>query len=80
MQQVKVKKGDALDDCLKRLKEIVFIEGTLDEVRRLRAYETPKEKKIRKARRNSRVSKYLKLQQRGNYNSLEQLENSKWRG
>jgi small subunit ribosomal protein S21 len=65
MKTIKVTKNDNIDDCLKRLKELVFIEGTLDEVRRLRAFETPKERKIRKARRAARVSKFLKLQQMG---------------
>jgi small subunit ribosomal protein S21 len=74
MKTIKVTKNDSIDDCLKRLKEAVFIEGTLDEVRRLRAYETPKERKIRKARRAARMTKYLRLQQQVRTMSPEQVE------
>jgi len=76
MKHIKVSKNDSIDDCLKRLKEAVFLEGTLDEVRRLRAFETPKEKKIRKARRAARMAKYLKLQQQGRSMSPDQFEPS----
>jgi small subunit ribosomal protein S21 len=74
MKHIKVSKNDSIDDCLKRLKEMVFLEGTLDEVRRLRAHETPKEKKIRKARRAARMAKYLKLQALGRSISPEHID------
>ncbi len=74
MKQIKVTKNEPIDECLKRLKEMVFLEGTLDEVRRLRAHETPKERKIRKARRAARMAKYLKLQSQGKYISPENIE------
>lgn len=74
MKQIKVTKNDSIDDCLKRLKEMVFLEGTLDEVRRLRAHETPKERKIRKARRAARMAKYMKLQGLGKPISPDQID------
>jgi small subunit ribosomal protein S21 len=50
MPAVQVKKGEPVDRALKRLKTKLESEGILDEVRRLRAFETPKEKLRRKAR------------------------------
>jgi small subunit ribosomal protein S21 len=50
MPEIQVKKGEPVDRALKRLKTKLESEGVLDEVRRLRAFETPKEKTRRKAR------------------------------
>lgn len=50
MPEVQVKKGEPVDRALKRLKTKLETEGILDEVRRLRAFETPKERSRRKAR------------------------------
>ncbi len=50
MPEVQVKKGEPVDRALKRLKTKLESEGILDEVRRLRAFETNKEKLKRKAR------------------------------
>lgn len=50
MPEIQVKKGEPVDRALKRLKTKLESEGILDEVRRLRAFETPKEKTRRKAR------------------------------
>ena len=50
MPEVQVKKGEPVDRALKRLKTKLESEGILDEVRRLRAFETPKERTRRKAR------------------------------
>ncbi len=50
MPEVQVKKGEPVDRALKRLKTKLETEGILDEVRRLRAFETPKERTRRKAR------------------------------
>lgn len=60
MPEIKIKRGESIDSALKRLKERVLKEGILDEVRRLRAFETPKEKAIRKARRNAKIAKILR--------------------
>lgn len=50
MPEVSVKKGEPVDKALKRLKSILDSEGIMDEIRRLRAYETPTERTRRKAR------------------------------
>ena len=50
MPEVVVKKGESIDRALKRLKTKLEGEGILDEVRRLRAFETPLQKTRRKAR------------------------------
>lgn len=50
MPEVQVKKGEPVDRALKRLKTKLESEGILEEVRRLRAFETPTEKVRRKAR------------------------------
>lgn len=50
MREVQVKKGEPIDRALKRLKSKLESEGILDEIRRLRAFETPAERTRRKAR------------------------------
>ena len=57
MPEVQVKKGEPVDRALKRLKTKLEVEGILDEVRRLRAHETPKEKLQRKARATAKRGK-----------------------
>jgi small subunit ribosomal protein S21 len=74
MQQIKIKKDEPLDNALKRLKEMVMLEGTLDEVRRLRAFETEKEKRNRKARRNARIGKYLRTKAKQGFDAHEKLD------
>ncbi len=50
MPEVSVRKGEPVDRALKRLKTKLEMEGILEEVRRLRSHETPKERTKRKAR------------------------------
>ncbi len=50
MPEVQVRKGEPVDRALKRLKTKLEMEGVLEEMRRLRAHETPKERLRRKAR------------------------------
>lgn len=50
MTEVQIRKGEPVDRALKRLKTRLEMDGILEEVRRLRAYETPKERYRRKAR------------------------------
>jgi small subunit ribosomal protein S21 len=50
MPEVTVKKGEPIDRALKRLKSKLDAEGIMDEVRRLRAFETPVQKSRRKAK------------------------------
>ncbi len=47
---INVKKGESVDRALKRLKSKLDTEGILEEMRRRRAFETPTQRKIRKAR------------------------------
>lgn len=57
MPEVIVRKGEPIDRALKRLKNKLDAEGILDEVRRLRAFETPGQKTRRKARANAKRNK-----------------------
>lgn len=50
MIEVFPKEGEPVEMSLRRLKDKLEREGTMDEVRRLRAFETPTQKKLRKAR------------------------------
>jgi small subunit ribosomal protein S21 len=49
-RSVSVKKGESVDRALKRLKSKLDAEGILEEMRRRRAFESPAERKRRKAR------------------------------
>ncbi len=66
MPEVQVRKGEPIDRALKRLKGKLETEGVMDEVRRLRAFETPTQKSRRKAKANAKRAK-AKQQQRFNY-------------
>jgi small subunit ribosomal protein S21 len=50
MPHVTIKKGESVDRALKRLKNKIESEGIMDEVRRLRSFETPLQRSRRKAR------------------------------
>ena len=50
MPDVTVKKGESIDRALKRLKNKLEAERILEEMRRLRAFETPTQRTKRKAR------------------------------
>lgn len=50
MPEVNVKRGESVDRALKRLKNQLESEGILEEVRRLRAFETPDQRTKRKSR------------------------------
>ncbi len=54
MPEVEVKKGEPIDRALKRLKGKLESEGVLEEIRRLRSFETPAERTKRKARANAK--------------------------
>lgn len=58
MPEVTVKKGESVDRALKRLKNKLEQEGIMEEVRRLRAFETPTAKAKRKARANAKRSRF----------------------
>ena len=57
MPEVVVRKGEPIDRALKRLKNKLEAEGVMDEVRRLRAFETPTQKTKRKARATAKRMK-----------------------
>ncbi|MEI9894025.1 MAG: 30S ribosomal protein S21 [Chthoniobacter sp.] len=57
MPEVIVRKGEPIDRALKRLKSKLDAEGIMDEVRRLRAFETPTQKTKRKAKSNAKRAK-----------------------
>ena len=54
MPEVLVRKGEPVDRALKRLKNKLDAEGILEEVRRLRAFETPSQKHRRKMKANAK--------------------------
>lgn len=60
MPEVQVRKGEPIDRALKRLKSKLETEGIMDEVRRLRAFETPTQKSRRKAKANAKRAKAKK--------------------
>ncbi len=57
MPEIIVRKGEPIDRALKRLKSKLDSEGILDEVRRLRAFETPVQRSRRKAKNNAKRAK-----------------------
>lgn len=57
MHEVKVKNGEPIDRALKRLKGKVDADGLMDELKRLRSFETPQQKKKRKLRNNHKREK-----------------------
>lgn len=57
MPEVVVKKGEPIDRALKRLKSKLDAEGIMEEVRRLRAFETPAQRMRRKAKANAKRGK-----------------------
>jgi len=58
MPEVSVKKGESIDRALKRLKNKLESEGILEEVRRLRAFETPVQRFRRKQRAAAKKSRH----------------------
>ncbi len=69
MPEVLVRKGEPVDRALKRLKNKLDSEGIMDEVRRLRAFETPTQKTKRKAKANAKRGK---VKFRFNINALRE--------
>ena len=55
--EVTIKKGEPVDRALKRLKSKLESEGILEEVRRLRSFETPTQRSKRKARAAAKRSR-----------------------
>lgn len=57
MHDVIVKKGEPIDRALKRLKGKMDADGVMDEVRRLRSFETPAQRAKRKLKANHKSEK-----------------------
>ena len=57
MPEVEVNKGESVDRALKRLKNQLEAEGIMDEMRRLRAFETPFQRYRRKQRTAAKKSR-----------------------
>src|SRR5688572_28331338 len=57
MPEVTVRKGEPIDRALKRLKRKLETEGIMDEVRRLRAFETPTQRTNSKAKASAKRAK-----------------------
>lgn len=57
MPEVEIKKGEPIDRALKRLKGKMETEGIMEEMRRLRSFETPAQKTKRKARSNAKKNR-----------------------
>ncbi|MEE2808198.1 MAG: 30S ribosomal protein S21 [Verrucomicrobiota bacterium] len=57
MPEVEVNKGESVDRALKRLKNKLEAEGIMDEMRRLRAFETPFQRYRRKQRTAAKKSR-----------------------
>ena len=61
MHEVIVRKGEPIDRALKRLKGKLDADGVMDEVRRLRSFETPSQKAKRKLKANHKREKLAKI-------------------
>ena len=57
MTDVEVNKGESVDRALKRLKNKLEAEGIMDEMRRLRSFETPCQRYRRKQRTAAKKSR-----------------------
>ena len=71
MTDVEVTKGESVDRALKRLKNKLEAEGIMDEMRRLRSFETPFQRYRRKQRTAAKKSRMkfrtnLQVFRRGN--------------
>ena len=61
MHLIKVRDGEPIDRALKRLKSKVDSDGLMDELRRLRSFETPQQKNKRKLKNNHKREKLQRL-------------------
>jgi len=64
MIEVKLKKGEAVDKALRRLRKKVTKEGVLDVAREKNYYEKPNRKKYKKAKRAKYIQKLRAEQER----------------
>ena len=79
MTDVEVTKGESVDRALKRLKNKLEAEGIMDEMRRLRSFETPVQRYRRKQRTAAKKSRMkfrenLQVFRRGNKSDEEEAQ------
>ena len=79
MTDVEVTKGESVDRALKRLKNKLEAEGIMDEMRRLRAFETPIQRYRRKQRTAAKKTRMkfranLQVFRRGNKSNEEEAQ------
>ena len=79
MTDVEVTKGESVDRALKRLKNKLEAEGIMDEMRRLRSFETPVQRYRRKPRTAAKKSRMkfranLQVFRRGNKSNEEEVQ------
>ena len=79
MTDVEVNKGESVDRALKRLKNKLEAEGIMDEMRRLRSFETPVQRYRRKQRTAAKKSRMkfranLQVFRRGNKSNEEEVQ------
>ena len=79
MTDVEVTKGESVDRALKRLKNKLEAEGIMDEMRRLRAFETPVQRYRRKQRTAAKKTRMkfranLQVFRRGNKSNEEEVQ------
>ena len=79
MTDVEVTKGESVDRALKRLKNKLEAEGIMDEMRRLRAFETPVQRYRRKQRTAAKKTRMkfranLQVFRRGNKSNEEEAQ------
>jgi len=60
MFEIKRRDGEPIERTLKRLKDAIDRDGMMDEVRRLRAFETPAQRKKRKLKAQHKRAKIQK--------------------
>ena len=59
MYIVQIRKGEEIDVALKRLKSKVLMDGLMDDLYRLRAFENPRDKKKRKLKLSHKKQKLM---------------------
>ena len=79
MTDVEVTKGESVDRALKRLKNQLEAEGIMDEMRRLRSFETPVQRYRRKQRTAAKKTRMkfranLQVFRRGNKSNEEEAQ------
>jgi len=57
MHKIVVRQGEPIDRALKRLKGMLDADGVMEEVKRLRSFETPSQKAKRKLKANHKREK-----------------------